>query len=134
MDLKVPFDLTIVGYDPKKSFKPLKNQYEELKVFFEKEFPLLSVNLTIIREDYHERAIYTNCTRFKTHKGFSIFKNRAVSTKEKTIVHYSPIASKTLSGYVFQGYREEIVGIAKKVRVQRMGDKEMGSKSNRLWG
>lgn len=132
--LKFPFDLTIIGYDAKKSFKPLQTQYKEIEKFLKDTFRNYEINLTIIREDYHERAIYTNCTRFKTHKGFSIFRNKTPSLKDKTIVHYSPIASKTLSGTTFKSFKEELSGISKKVRIQRMADRELGSKSNRLFG
>ncbi len=130
--LKITFDLTIIGYDPKKQFIQIQKTYQEISAFLKATFNY-NINLTIIREDSHERAIYSNLAKFSTHKGFSLFNNTRIRSKDELTLSYNPVGAKTLSGTSMKSFSIEIEKLKKIARVQRMADKEIGNKQNRLF-
>ncbi|MCF8325651.1 MAG: hypothetical protein K9I84_11880 [Leadbetterella sp.] len=130
--LKVTFDLTIIGYDPKKQHIQIQKTYQEISEFLKLSFNY-NINLTIIREDSHERAIYSNLAKFSTHKGFSLFNNSKIKSKDEMTLSYTPVGAKTLSGTSMESFSIEIEKLKKIARVQRMPDKEIGNKQNRLF-
>ena len=130
--LKTTFDLAIIGYDLKKQFVPIQKAYDEINTFLKTNFNY-SINLSIIREDSHERAIYSNLSKFSTHKGFSLFNNSKIKPKDEMTLSYTPVGAKTLSGTSMESFSIEIEKLKKIARVQRMADKEIGNKQNRLF-
>lgn len=130
--LKITFDLTIIGYDPKKQFIQIQKTYQEISAFLKATFNY-DINLTIIREDSHERAIFSNLAKFSTHKGFSLFNNTKIKSKDELTLSYNPVGAKTLSGSSIDSFNIEIEKLKKIARVQRMADKEIGNKQNRLF-
>ncbi|WP_341228443.1 hypothetical protein [uncultured Arcticibacterium sp.] len=129
--LKTTFDLTFIGFDPKKQFKSINDLHKKLSSYFAENFNY-KVNLSIIREDNHERAIYTNYYRINSHNGFGLFKNRNIKSKDELTLQYTPIGAHSRSSSPYENYKSELEKIAKKTRVERMKDRESGTKKNRL--
>lgn len=129
--LEMDFDLTIIGYDSKKSFKSIEEPSGKIMKKL-KEYFSYNINLTIIREEHHGRYIHTNYTRFQSEKGFGLFKNKRISKSDETTIEFSSIAEfgKQTSAYKIRN--DELEKCRKIIRVERMPDKVTGSRKNRL--
>jgi hypothetical protein len=126
--LSIDFHLTIIGSDPKKSFKSIQEQHKNLLSSLSV-FPYC-INITIIREDHHGRYIHTNYTRFHSEKGFGLFKNGKISTNDETSIAISSVFSFTKNSY--QTRNAEIEKCRKINRVERISDRLAGNRINRL--
>jgi hypothetical protein len=126
--LSIDFHLTIIGSDPKKSFKSIQEQHKNLLSSLAT-FPY-HINITIIREDHHGRYIHTNYTRFHSEKGFGLFKNGKISTSDETSISISSVFSFTKNSY--QTRNAEIERCTKINRVERISDRLAGNRINRL--
>ena len=119
------FDLTLIGYDSKKDFKPLKVQYEALRKYLQKfSYP---VNLTIIRDSYHDRYIFTNYYRIASGAGFALFENRKIPGSKQTTLNCKSVIYEGKLSSMHQNRKEEL---AKCMSINR----ENGEASGRLLG
>jgi hypothetical protein len=131
-ELAMDFDLTIIGYAPK-DFKPITSQAERLLKILQEKYPY-KINLSIVRENHHGRYIHTNYGRFQSEKGFGLFQNEKLKPADETTLEYSPITEFGLYTTVFEVREDELEKCRKYCIVERVPDKQFGSKKNRLLG
>lgn len=85
------FDVTLIGYDAKNDFRPIQDQHKALVDYFRDKFSY-SINLTIIRDTYHDRSIFTNYYRITSGNGFALFKSKQLLPGKQTTVHCKSLA------------------------------------------
>ena len=90
LDDNFKFDFTIIGFNPKKDVSPLEISYNMLAKYF-KETYSYSVNLTIIRADFHDRFIFTNYHLITSGQGFALFKRNKLAPGKSTTIDCKPI-------------------------------------------
>jgi hypothetical protein len=122
LDADFVFHLTIIGFDAKKSFQPIGGQKAKLEDFL-KQYFTYKVDLTIIREDHHDRNIFTNYGRFSSGKGFGLFKKNRLSENDETTVTFHPITHKGRLSSTQSVRNEELEKCRKINRTERMPDR-----------
>ena len=129
--LSIDFDLTLIGYDAKKSFKSIQEQSVKILSQLKKHFSY-HINLTIVREDHHGRYINTNYTRFQSEKGFGLFKNNKIKSADETTIEFSSIGEFGRESSTYKIRNEELKKCRSICRVERGNDRVIGTRKNRL--
>ena len=101
------FDVTLIGHNPNKDFLPVKGQHKILANYFKSTF-VYPVNLTIIRDTYHDRYIFTNYYRITSGNGFALFKNGQLLPGKRTTVHCKSLAHEGRLSSTYQTRSEEL--------------------------
>lgn len=101
------FDVTLIGHNPNKDFRPVKDQHKMLADYFKDKFSYL-VNLTIVRETYHDRYIFTNYYRIVSGNGFALFKNKQLLPGKRTTVHCKSLVHEGRLSSTYQTRSEEL--------------------------
>ncbi|RIV25190.1 hypothetical protein DYU11_07710 [Fibrisoma montanum] len=125
------FDITLIGYDSKNDFRPIQGQYDNLMTYFKTTFPY-PVNLTIIREAYHDRYVFTNYYRIASGKGFALFKNGRLSGNDETTLNCKSLAYEGRLSSTYQTRNEELLKCQKINQAERVKERLAGSRINRL--
>ena len=131
LDPDLTFHLTIIGFDAKKAFQPIANQKSHLEAFLQQYFSF-TVELTIIREDHHDRYIFTNYGRFSSGKGFGLFKKGRLSENDETTISFHPIIQGGRLSSMHFTRNEELEKCRKINRTDRLPDRLAGNRNNRL--
>ncbi|MCU0327033.1 MAG: hypothetical protein MUF45_17650 [Spirosomaceae bacterium] len=129
--LSIDFDLTLIGFDAKKSFKSIKEQSDKILSQLKTHFSY-NINLTIVREDHHGRYINTNYTRFQSEKGFGLFKNSKIKPSDETTIEYSSVTEFGRQTSVYEIRKKELEKCKSICRTERTSDKVIGTRKNRL--
>jgi hypothetical protein len=129
--LKIVFDLTIIGYSAK-DFVNLATQFENISQFLKANYSY-SVNLSIVREDFHARNIFTNYTRFDTDKGFGLFENGRIKPRNYTTLKHVSYTDFGIRSKVYDLVKSDLEKGRKIAGVNRLKEREIGSKTNRLF-
>lgn len=124
------FDFTIIGFDSN-NLRAIHTEYNTLSDYFQKQFPY-PVNLTIIRDTYHDRYLFTNYYRIASGQGFALFKNQRLLPGKETTVHCKAITHEGRLSSADQTRREELQKCIASNRTERMPDRFAGSRQNRL--
>lgn len=101
------FDVTLIGHNPNKDFQPVQDQHKILADYFKNQFTY-PVNLTIVRETYHDRYIFTNYCRITSGNGFALFKGRQLLPGKRTTVHCKSLALEGRLSSTYQTRNEEL--------------------------
>lgn len=129
LNLEITFDLTIIG--DKNNFKSIKEQYDQIIIKLKNVFSY-EINLTIIRENHHMRSIQTNYTRIWSDQGFVLFKNNRIINGKETTAEFSSVGEFGRETSTYKTRNNELEKCKKIIRVERMPDKVIGSRKNRL--
>ena len=127
--LDMDFDLTIIG--DKNNFKSIQDQYDKILIKLRESFSF-NVNLTIIRENYHMRSIQTNYTRIWSDQGFVLFKNNRLINGKETTVEFNSIGEFGRESSIYKIRNDELEKCKKICQVERMPEKLIGNRKNRL--
>ncbi len=125
------FDFTLIGYDAKNEFRPVKDQYNILSDYFRTKFSY-PVNLTIIRSTYHDRFIFTNYYCITSGNGFALFKNRQLIAGKQTTLHCKALTLEGRLSSMRETRNDELQKCVAINRTDRMPDKIAGNRINRL--
>lgn len=125
------FDITLIGYDARNDFRSIHDQHKMLTDYFKINFSY-PINLSIIRESYHDRYIFTNYYRIASGNGFALFKNKRILPGKDTTVHCKSLAHEGRLSSMNQTRLEELQKCVAINRTDRMPDKFAGDKQNRL--
>lgn len=125
------FDLTLIGYDAKNHFRSIQDQQKVLTDYFKVKFAY-PVNLSIIREMYHDRYIFTNYYRIASGNGFTLFKNKQLIAGKQTTVQCKSLAHEGRFSSMQQTRSEELKKCIAINRTERGLDKFAGDRQNRL--
>ena len=125
------FDVTLIGYDSKNEFRSIQTQYKALGSYFKDKFPY-PVNLSIIRDTYHDRYIFTNYYRIASGNGFALFKNKQLIRGKETTIHCKSLAHEGRLSSTHQASNDEMQKCVAINRTDRMPDKIAGDRKNRL--
>ena len=129
--LAVTFDLTLIGFDARRHFKSIREQSDKIASHLNKIFSY-KINLTIVREDHHGRYIHTNYTRFQSEKGFGLFNNNRIRPKDETTIEFGSVAEFGKQTSIYETRNKELEKCKNICRVERMPDKVVGNRKNRL--
>ena len=130
-NLEIDFDLTIIGYDAKKSYKSIEEQSIKIMTKLKTDYSY-NINLTIIREDHHGRYIHTNNTRFFVEKGFGLFKYNRIKPSDETTIEFSSVAEFGRYTSTYEIRNDELEKCKKICQVERMPENLIGNRKNRL--
>lgn len=125
------FHITIIGNNSK-SNKPINEQYDELKIHLENRYPY-QVDLTIIKEDHHDRYIFTNYYRIMSPGGFDLFqRGKRISKGQETTLDCKGISHFTLNSSTESIIEKELANCQRINNMEIIKDRLAGDGINRL--
>lgn len=125
------FHITIIGYSSK-DFTDIQKQAKEIRIKLRELFDY-TINLNIIREDYHGRYIHTNYYRIFSEKGFALFRNERIRPDDETSVDCQPLTMSGRYTSILTTRTEELKKCVAIQRTDRMPDKLAGDKIIGCW-
>jgi hypothetical protein len=124
------FHITIIGYDAR-NCQRIEAEHARLTSHFQNRYPY-EINLTIIREDHHDRCIFTNYYRIVSPKGFGLFKAKRISKDDETTIAGKPVTHFGSFSTTESNIKKELAKCQRISRTERMPDRFAGNKINRL--